>query len=98
MEVCHPPSSILQNPSDPDAAYRTKAGKEYRGYVANFEETVGQKGSVVTDYQFEQNIYSDSRFFKDSLERKESFDEEAIVVTDGAYFGEENQREAKKRI
>lgn len=90
-------SSILQNPSDPDATYRTKAGKEHRGYVANFEETVGQNGSVVTDYQFEQNIYSDSQFFKDSLERKETSDEKAIVVTDGAYFGEDNQRDAEKK-
>ena len=26
-------SSILQNPSDPDATFRFKAGKELRGYV-----------------------------------------------------------------
>ena len=74
-------SSILQNPSDPDATYRKKAGKEHRGYVANFEE----------------NIYSDSQFFKDSLERKETSDEKAIVVADGAYFGEDNQRDAEKK-
>ena len=90
-------SSILQNPSDPDATYRLKAGKEYRGYAANFEETVGENGSVVTDYQFEQNIYSDSRFFKDNLERKGASEEETVVVTDGAYFGEENRREAEKK-
>ncbi|MDQ9774878.1 hypothetical protein RF263_08810, partial [Acinetobacter baumannii] len=28
-------SGILQNPSDPDATYRSKAGKEHQGYVAN---------------------------------------------------------------
>ena len=64
-------SGILQNPSDPDATYRSKAGKEHQGYVANLEETVDRNGSVITDYQFEQNIYSDSRFLKDSLERTE---------------------------
>ena len=34
-------SSILQNPSDPEATFRSKAGVEHRGYVANFEESVG---------------------------------------------------------
>lgn len=43
-------SSALQNPSDPDATYRNKSGKHYRGYSANIEETVGRNGSVVTDY------------------------------------------------
>ena len=38
-------SSALQNPSDPDAAYRNKSGKSYRGYAANIEETVGRNGS-----------------------------------------------------
>ena len=44
-------SSALQNPSDPDAAYRNKSGKSCRGYAANIEETVGKNGSVVTDYR-----------------------------------------------
>ena len=35
-------SSALQNPSDPDATCRNKAGKQYRGYSANIEETVGK--------------------------------------------------------
>ena len=30
-------STALQNPSDPDATYRNKAGKLHRGYVANLE-------------------------------------------------------------
>lgn len=55
-------SSALQNPSDPDATYRNKSGKSYRGYVANIEETVGSNGSVVTDYQFDKNTHTDSLF------------------------------------
>jgi hypothetical protein len=43
-------SRILQNPSDPDATYREKAGKKHHGYAANLEETVGENGTVVTDY------------------------------------------------
>ena len=90
-------SSVLQNPSDPDATFHQKAGKQHRGYVANVDEAVGENGSVVLDYQFEQNNYSDSQFLKDSLERNGSPEEESVVVTDGAYFGEENSRLAQKQ-
>lgn len=31
-------SSMLQSPTDPDATFREKAGKQHRGYVANLEE------------------------------------------------------------
>ena len=36
-------SSILQNPADPEATYREKAGKQYRGYAANVTESVGEE-------------------------------------------------------
>lgn len=90
-------SSILQNPSDPEATFRSKAGKEHRGYVANFEESVGENGSVVTDYQFEQNTYSDSQFLHDSLERMESQAETVTISTDGAYPTPENQKLAASK-
>ena len=83
-------SGMLQNPSDPDATYRAKAGKEYQGYVANLEEIVGKNGTVITGYQLEQNNYSDSQFLKDSLDRTDIQEEESILITDGAYSGKEN--------
>lgn len=83
-------SSMLQSPTDPDATFREKAGKKYRGYAANLEESVNENGSVITDYQFEQNIYSDSRFLQDSLHRKEVQEEDSVLITDGAYCGAEN--------
>ena len=81
---------MLQNPSDPDATFRAKAGKEHQGYVANLEETVGKNGSVITDYQYEKNNYSDSQSLKDSLERSEVHKEETTLIADGAYSGKEN--------
>ncbi len=80
-------ATILQNPSDPDATYREKAGKQHRGYVANVTEVSGENGSIVTDYQYEANTYSDTRFLKDSLERMGKQEEPVTVVTDGAYAG-----------
>lgn len=76
---------ILQNPSDPDATYREKAGKQHRGYVANITEASGEEGSIVTNYQYEQNTYSDSQFIKDALEETSKQDTPATVITDGAY-------------
>ena len=90
-------SKMLQNPSDPDATYRVKAGKEHQGYAANLEETVGKNGSVITDYQFEQNHYSDSQFLKDFLARTEIQKEESILITDGAYSGKENHDLASEK-
>ena len=80
-------SSALQNPSDPDATYRNKSGKHYRGYAANIEETVGRNGSVVTDYQFDKNTHTDSHFLKEALSQMERSEEEIILVTDGGYDG-----------
>lgn len=82
-------SSILQNPSDPDATYREKAKKQHRGYVANLEESVGKAGTVVTDYDFDQNTHSDSKFLEERLEEIGHQDEETTYVADGAYSGTE---------
>ena len=90
-------SAALQNPSDPEATFRSKAGKNHRGYVANFEESVGKNGSVVTDYAYEQNIHSDSQFLKDHLEQMEKQENTVTVVTDGAYSGIENTALANEK-
>ena len=83
-------SGALQNPSDPDATYRNKSGKSYRGYTANIEESVGEAGSVVTDYRYEPNTYSDSQFLQDSMAETEKQEEETVLITDGGYGGGNN--------
>lgn len=90
-------SSALQNPSDPDATYRNKAGKEHRGYAANLEETVGKNGSVVTNYQYEQNTHSDSQFLQDTLSQMEASEEKIVMITDGGYDGQDNKALAEKK-
>ena len=45
----------------------------------------GDKGSVVTDYQYEKNTCSDSQFMKDYLEKEDAHQEQATVVTDSVY-------------
>ena len=83
-------STMLQNPSDPEAAFRSKAGKEHRGYAVNLEESVGENGSVVTEYQYDQNNHSDSQFIQEHFKQMDKQEERTIIVADGAYSGTEN--------
>lgn len=84
-------SGIMQSPVDPDATYRDKAGKSHRGYTANIEESVGENGSVVSDYQFEKNNVSDSSMLRDHLEQMDEQETPITLITDGAYDGEANK-------
>lgn len=90
-------SQIMQNPSDPDATFRKKAGKEHRGYAANLEESVGEEGSVVTDYQYDVNTRHDSDFLKENLDNQEKSEEPVTIVADGAYYGDQNVDLAKEK-
>ncbi len=87
-------ATILQNPADKEATYREKAGKQNRGYVANVMEEAGEKGSIITDYQYNQNIHSDSQFMKEILETMPKQSSLVTLVTDGAYSGESNEKNA----
>ena len=90
-------ATILQNPADPDATYREKAGKQHRGYVANVIEASGKNGSIIEDYQYEQNTHSDSQFLKETLDSMEKQAETVTVVTDGAYSGTQNEELAAEK-
>lgn len=90
-------SSILQNPADPDATYREKAGKQNRGYAANITESSSENGSIVTDYQYGQNNHSDSEFLKETLEGMEKQEETVTIVADGAYSGQANETAASEK-
>lgn len=83
---------ILQNPSDPDATYRSKARKPHKGYSANIVEAVDEKGSVIVDYQYDVNTRSDASFIKEYIENSEISEETVALITDGAYASEEASR------
>lgn len=90
-------SSMLQNPADPDAAYREKNGKQHRGYIANVTESVGESCSVVTDYQYEKNNHSDSRFLEETLAEMEVQSERVTLVADGGYSGTDHSLAADEK-
>jgi len=87
-------SNILQNPSDPDATFRTKAGKQHRGYAANLTEDVDieEKNSIISDYDYDVNTHSDSQFLKDYLEEHGKESDPITMIADGAYGGTNNHK------
>lgn len=91
-------ATSLQNPSDPDATYRSKAGKGHKGYVGNVVETVGEDGdSLVTGMGYEANSHSDSAFCKEYLESRPDGAEAEVLITDGGYGGSGNQELAREK-
>lgn len=90
-------SDFMHSPADPDATFCRKAGKDHVGYAVNIVESVGKNGSVVTDYQFERNTYSDSQFLKDHIGSLDNTDEKAVLITDGAYSGMDNSDLANEK-
>lgn len=91
-------SSSMQNPSDPDATYRNKAGKDHKGYALNIVETVGEDGtSLITDFSYKTNNYSDSQFCKDYLNSREDNASKETMIADGAYGGHDNTSLAEEK-
>ena len=56
-------------------------------------EGADKNHSIAVDYQFEKNIYSDSQFKKDYLDKQPASEEATILVTDGCYCGYENVKQ-----
>ena len=83
-------ATSLQNPSEPDATYRNKAGKGHTGYVGNFVEAVGEEGSIITDYDEQKNVYPDQKFCEDVINDMGKQEERVTLVADGAYFSADN--------
>ena len=86
----------LQNPSDPDATYRNKAGKDNKGYIGNLVETTDDKGSIITSYDYDVNSHSDSSFCKEIIEKLGKQDDTNTLITDGAYGSTTNVELAAK--
>lgn len=87
----------LQNPTDPDATYRKKYGKN-TGYVANVAESFNDKNSVITSYDLKPNTYSDSKFADDTISKLEETSSEKIqLIVDGAYYEQEKAEDAASK-
>jgi len=78
-------TTSLQNPSDEDATFRTKAGKDHQGYVGNIVETCDENGNVITSFDIQPNIYSDEQFAEDVINELGNNSGTEIITNDGAF-------------
>lgn len=86
----------LQNPSDPDATYRSKAGKDNKGYVGNLVETFDDHGAIITSYDYQKNNHSDSSFCKETINKFGKQETPTKLLADGAYASTENMEIASE--
>lgn len=80
-------SSSLQSLDDLEASFRTKAGKHYKGYVANITETCDPENDLqlLTKVQVAPNNIDDTKLLAEALpELKERTDLDTLY-TDGGY-------------
>ena len=89
-------ATSVQNPNDPDDAYRSKGGKKVKGYSTNITETCDEEGkpSLITDVQVKPANAADNGFLKDAVEDTRKVTEGSInkVIVDGAYQSKENRQ------
>lgn len=90
------PESI-QNPAEPEATYRNKAGKHHFGYVANLVETVDENGTMITNYDYDVNTHSDVKFCEEWLDKIGTAESEITLVADGSYNSTANREQAEKQ-
>ena len=85
----------LQNPNDPDAAYRQKGEQRVKGYSANLTETTDEEGkpSLVVDAQVKPATAADNAYVQDALKHAEEVTGNAArtLYSDGAYNSESNR-------
>lgn len=97
----------LQSPDDPDATFRTKNGKNTKGYSANTTETIPEKDkdgktvkpSIITDVRVEPANTADTDFLVSGVEASEAVTGQKAdeVYADGAYQSPDNRAWATQR-
>ena len=77
----------LQAPDDPEATYREKAGRGYKGYVVNATETCDPSNpfQLIVDVQVESNTTDDSVLLTTALPELVERSEVSELYTDGGY-------------
>lgn len=91
-------SGSLQNPADPDATYRKKNEKEFRGYSAHASETCDRdnKIQVITSVDLVKNNVDDAVVFKNNLSRLKEETNLETMVSDGAFHSPDASVELEK--
>lgn len=91
----------VQSPHDTDCDFRSKNGKNTKGYNHNLTETCGNDNAVnlIIDPQTAPATHPDNKFTKPAIENSQGLLQDKIknAHTDGAYNSRENQDFTKEK-
>ena len=91
----HVTAKSVQNPNDPDAQYRSKAGKKVKGFSTNITETCDEKDkpSLITNVDVEGATTADNTYVESGVKGTEDITGNKVgtLHCDGAYQSEDNR-------
>src|SRR5699024_4104540 len=92
-------SRILQNPSDPDATFRTKGDKNHIGNSLNLVEVHDPKKEIglIMHADLKENTHSDAQFGEDFVKDHPLANELDTLAVDGAYYRQETVEDADEK-
>lgn len=92
-------SRILQNPSDPNATFRTKGDKNHIGNSLNLVEVHDpeKETGLIMHAELKENTYSDAQFGEDFVKEHPLSDEIDTLAVDGAYYRQETVKHADEK-
>jgi hypothetical protein len=93
------PSTVVANPHDPDAEFRTKNGKTISGYSVNVTETCDKDTlNMIMDVQVDGAGTSDQSYLEKAVEntKRKVIGKVEELYTDGGFHSVENQEYCKK--
>src|SRR5699024_1202704 len=90
---------ILQNPSDPDATFRTKVDKNHTGNSLNLFEVHDPKKEIglIMHADLKENTHSDAQFGEDFVKYHPLANEIDTLAVDGAYYRQETVEHADEK-
>jgi len=91
-------SDSLQNPSDPEATYRSKSGTTHQGYKVNTSETCSDENEVdiLTELEVYPNIKSDKSIISQDIESIQKATGVKDLHVDGGYSGKKVEEECRE--
>ena len=92
-------SDSLQSPDDEEATFRTKRGKNFKGYVTTVTETANpdNKVQLIVDISTDANNVDDSNILNSRIDTiKEQYEAVDELHADGAYGSKENDEKLEK--
>ncbi len=89
----------VQNPNDPDAEYRCKAGKKVKGFSTNITETCEEEGkpNLITHVDVEGATAADNTYVESGVKGSEEVTGNKVETlhSDGAYQSDDNRKFTK---